>query len=1564
MTSNILTGERRWTSARRGGMTVLGKVAVPKPINLPSQRLENHGLDPNVEIIPKGTLSWGSKSSSSALNPWGSSTRSPRTDGGSSSPSHLSARPSSGGSGTRPSTSGSDRAHEANTNAWENSRPSSASGALASNQSSLASLRPRSAETRPGSSQLSRFAEPPSENSGTWGAAGTAEKLGVTSSKNDGFSLTSGDFPTLGSEKDYAGRNSDPQDHSSHGRPGSYAVGATVEDRSGSGNASINSDVKSGTANSWTRDSPPCSEDGMRPNVEKWQVDHPPYNNPNMPPPHYDAWHGPPVNNHPGGVLYRGPPTGPPYGAPVTHGGFPMEPFHYYHPQIPASALANQRPVPPPGVGPRGHHPKYGDMYRPHMPDAYVRPGMPIRPGFFPGPMAYESYYGPPMVYCNSHGRDIPFMEMTAGPAYNRHSGQSAPDNGNLHSRPCGCGPPGKSLVSETESSHSHDTRGPYKVLLKQHDGWDEKHDQKLNESGASYLEKKDQSRKSSWDDDWQGDYKKDEEMDIKGVTPGEEASVASGIQGGSSVTAKVHSTENVGYVEAHSEHFLKKSENVDFVVLEGPAALKDSSLIQKIENLNAKVWASDGRQDVTSISIREEQGNKLPASGLKANHLSNDADNGPVYLESSRVGSVTKSGSRKSVVHTGDMGAGEKMFDASITATSRRPSHGMHNRPDHCGSKGRFNVRESDGREKKASAVSPIAAAASHSKSSVTHMQNHTYVEPTEKSGSYPQGKDEGEAVSSIFASSDSRLQKEEEERAREQKAKALAKLEELNKRTQSVEVLNQKTETGSRGSVLNKHEESQAFTESTLVTFKSAELTFSNTMTIVQVSESIANRVEKPTFLVGELPVETLKSANREPVVSQIHLEQSQRVDNTDSPDLDNAPHVAGVPNSKHKRVGHKQKQNIPLEKFSVDKLISVSMSEAPKIDTDASVDVSASIEVVAREMASGLKLSESLVQPRRKNNRGAKNKQNADATSSMAAVPSSVSKETNIIDTPTDASNQMAEESALNASSVQSASAGKDSNQPSEPHLSIPNKDTHGRVNNQWKLQHSHRMRNQQGNRSAEKFHGGDAVVSLVWAPVRSQNKADVANEVSKNPLSVNTNSVKNDQLQNNPRNKRAEMERYIPKPVAKEMAQQGSFQQPVALSVGQTASEEIVGRPVSPAGPITRKGGPAIEAGNGDIKQNRPGKVQGSWCQRGSVESVMGQSLQDRKYNASNSSKNVPKLNENQLPQKSDVSLVKEQPKHTNEWNFSDGWHIPESSASSAPVTVPTVKDQGVKGKWHSAKGQKGMGNTHEKEKKIKSDDDVDKSNSKSLAPEICQIEFSAASKENRASQERSTSHWQPKLQVSSAPNQGAATNIGLGIGVEVGRGNRRDPTLQDRKSLPPQQRMETTEGNVVQSVSLLEENKVVEAPGVRHSETKRERKIKGQSHSPNQVPGGLGEEEPSLNMDFQHEQSSLGFQKNGSHNGCFGKGHESRGRWGAAGEDNKRHNQPANRDRQRNTSHYEYQPVGPHNSNKAHNFEQPNDASHNPGPRYRDRGQNHSRRGGGNFYGRQSSTSTD
>lgn len=124
----------------------------------------------------RGTLTWGNRSSLVAPNAWGTATiSSANTDASAGSPSH---RPSSGESGTRPSTAGSDRSHEPVSNAWgPSSRPSSASGLLASNQISAAAARPRSAETRPGSSQLSRFADSSVDNTVASVAAGTAGRL-------------------------------------------------------------------------------------------------------------------------------------------------------------------------------------------------------------------------------------------------------------------------------------------------------------------------------------------------------------------------------------------------------------------------------------------------------------------------------------------------------------------------------------------------------------------------------------------------------------------------------------------------------------------------------------------------------------------------------------------------------------------------------------------------------------------------------------------------------------------------------------------------------------------------------------------------------------------------------------------------------------------------------------------------------------------------------------------------------------------------------------------------------------------------------------------------------------------------------------------------------------------------------------------------------------------------------------------------------------------------------------------------------------------------------------------
>ncbi|XVF09352.1 hypothetical protein REPUB_Repub07fG0085200 [Reevesia pubescens] len=1585
MTSSMLSGERRWAPARRSGMTVLGKVAVPKPINLPSQRLENHGLDPNVEIVPKGTLSWGSKSPSSS-NAWGSSTLSPNTDGGSSSPSHLNALPSSGGSGTRPSTAGSDRAHES-ANAWgSNSRPSSASGALASNQTSLASLRPHSAETRPGSSQLSRFAEAVPENSGAWSAAGTAEKLGMTSSKNDGFSLTSGDFPSLGSEKDNSGKNVELQEHGSQGRPGSSSGVAPMKERTGTSivvDISVNANLKSGTPNSWRRDSPPFGEDGVRPSMEKWHADpqgpHP-YPNSGIPVQHYDAWHGPPMNNHPVGVWYRGPPAGPPYGPPVGPGGFPLEPFPYYRPQIPG-ALANPPPVPPPGVGPRGPHPKNGDMYRGPMPDAFVRTGMPIRPAFYPGPVAYEGYYGPPMGYCNSNERDIPFMGMPTGPsAHNRYPGQNAPDPGGSHARPSGFGPTGKALpVEHLESGCPHDTRRPpYKVLLKQHDIWEGKDEEHRSEDNASAsVEKSDQKRTLSWENDWKADLREEEEVNTRTIIK-EASTQIIDHHGGDSILGKVKSSEGEETAKAYAHISANKMDHPEV-----PAAAKDSSLIQKIEGLNAKARASDGRYESISVSSREELKNKSQVVNTKAKHFTNEVGTGSCAVFPDRTPASGMSGPTSNEV---GVSTGDKNLDLPAVGgagINRRSTHSMHGRTDHRGM-GRCNSQDVDGWRKKPpfTDTSNIKSTTDSGNPSDANVQDYMSLEASEMSGSYSQATDEGESMPPIYDPSDSQAQrammrelakqrvkqrqKEEEERARDQKAKALAKLEELNRRTQTAEGLSQKFEPVPDSAVQSNQEESRTLAEETILSGRSeVKSLVSNPTLVADVGQSSIGVHEKPTVLSNQQPLVPTKNVLKE--TADMHnpsFPLQQRVNNADAAPR-NQPQVSNGSTSKQKHVGYRKKDLNSLDKSSCEKYISTTTTELPNIHTDAAVDVAPSAEAVINEIAS---ISESIstqnvvnepsMHQRRKNNRNGKNKHKVEET---PPLPSGISKETNLLSSSAEVSKPKSSECELDPISFHSLTDLKDGNLSSEQDSAFPNEEGYGRVNNQWKSQHSRKMpRNPQVHRSA--VHSGDAVV---WAPVRSYNKAEITEEVShKSVVEAVAPQSKNDaQVQNNPRNKRAEMERYIPKPVAKEMAQQVISQQPVAPSDNETAADEIIGLADSgshgvecfqPAGTAMGKVGNTAELRN-DVRQTRQGRGHGSWRQRASAEATLPR-LQDG-Y-SSNPSKNALKSTK-QKHQKPDLSLVKEQPKY-DEWNTSDGWHIPENPDSAVPSVVTVTRDQGMtgRGKRHAFKGHKGVGNNYDFDHKKINNGEADKFNLQSSVPEMVQSDSPAASKENHGVGDRSTSHWQPK---SSAISQGGSRPDSEQNAVSaIGRTNKKDSFPLGRVSHPSQLDKETRMTRPLKDQYISEKRSVEEAHNVGYQDSKGERVVASlRPHSPNQGPGLPVEAAPS-NVDTRNEQRSMtGFRKNGSQNNRFGRGHESHGDWGSSGQEMKQHNPPANRERQRHNSHYEYQPVGPQNNSRANNPEGPKDGSHGTGARFRERGQSHSRRGGGNFHGRQS-----
>lgn len=381
---------------------------------------------------------------------------------------------------------------------------------------------------------------------------------------------------------------------------------------------------RNGTINSWGSDNPPHIDDGGRTGTEKWQGN--PHSYPG-PPQHYEAWHGGPVNNPQGGVWFRGPP-GPPYGNPVGPGGYPMEPFPYYRPPISATGLPNSQSVPLPGAGPRGPHPKNGDMFRPHMPDSYMRPVMPVRPGFYPGPVPYEGYYTPPMNYCGPNERDAQYMGMPAGPpSYHRYPSQGAPEPGNPHGKSGGYGQGNHSHAGEQpESGHPQDKRGPpYKVLLKQHDGWDGKNEEHRSE-GVVVNSVKDQPRPSSWDDDWGSERDKEGERDLRKPLRDETISVP----------AKTRSPRHGGNVKAVDESSGKNLEREYVVLSKGTQSVaavpKDASLIQKIEGLNARARTSDVPNEIATVDT-EDQKNKFQAN-TKVKQQSNGPDGGSLRPE------------------------------------------------------------------------------------------------------------------------------------------------------------------------------------------------------------------------------------------------------------------------------------------------------------------------------------------------------------------------------------------------------------------------------------------------------------------------------------------------------------------------------------------------------------------------------------------------------------------------------------------------------------------------------------------------------------------------------------------------------------------------------------------------------------------------------------------------------------------------------------------------------------------------------------------------------------------
>ncbi|XP_058091895.1 protein MODIFIER OF SNC1 1-like isoform X2 [Magnolia sinica] len=1639
MASSMLTGERRWVSARRGGMTVLGKVAVPKPVNLPSQRLENHGLDPNVEIVPKGTLSWGSRPSST-LNAWSSSALSPHTNGTAGS---LNGRPSSGGSGTRPSTAGSDRSHEPAANAWgPNSRPSSASGMSATNQTSVASLRPRSAETRPGSSQLSRFAESVAENSGAWGGPGTAERLGTASSRISDFTLSSGDFPTLGSEKssELPSRQDFLPDHSSHGRPGSASSGVTAQKErpaTSPTGGSVDASEEKGNVNTWKRDTSPYHGGGTPPSMEKWQRDPQqaqPYHNQNMSPHHFDPWHGTPIRNPAEGVWYRGGPPGGPYGPTGPPGSYPLEPFGYYHSQLPARSMPNSqipaRPVPNsqvgprPGGGPSGYHPKPGDTYRPCMPDSYNVPSypvIPVRPGMYPGSVPYDGYYGPPrMSFCNPNERDYPAIG-TGPPNVYRYPNQNVhPDPGNFHARPGGYGPSPAMSKEQMEPCHAPDAhRGPYKVLLKPHDGWGENDTEEKREHSVTtsvpHSERGNLQRAPMRETDWGADSRKDEQMDFSKSALGEEASSQpiNNLRGFSSVPAAGNPSDSRSKANAVDESLLKKPETVANPA-EGPqqfpAIKKDAALIDKIEGLNTKARISDGRNEAGPVSSQKEKTRRFRTVNVKADHSTHESGSNAVSKDKPSTGGMLNTSSKNVVDDsTGDMGLEATVGGRDVSGPVEPQAsavcmldclrlgemahsqiqtrvHGMQGRADNRG-KGRFNNQEGEEwRKKPPGAESSVIVTATNANAHLdTRVQDrHASQEFPEKQESNPLDKAGADPyTTSSVDSADYKAQrakmkelaiqrakqllKEEEERIREQRAKALAKLEELNRRTLA-ENPTQKLE---KNAVQHKPEEIQVpatpKTDTGICGESPGHVSGLNSDAAIQASKNAMKPKES-----AESPVNNEASSSCAPQVTAVAIDPSVLL----SQDA-NAKEIASEKTTsqlsdngaqKPKQRGYKRRQNHVQEKHLPDKTFATGFA---KVQGNVIVNANASSAESSWPSNTNTNDDHPQQQHKKKNNRIAKNKHKPDEPLPLTDFPSSAPTGGYPAKASIQSGKPMSPETVVVGSLVQAEALsevvkGRDSQDEevvsAEQGWLRPIEETHGRADNHWKPQPHKRV-----SRNAQKFHGNEG--ATIWAPVRSANKgepleesgeninADSSHSSGKNGHGVQSNSMKG---------KRAEMERYVPKPVAKEWSQQENSQLPLASSAQAIADVGMVktehgSQSTKSSGLdslVVGKAGHTAEAKNVEVKHIKNGKTHASWRQRGPVESsVVLQSPHEWLSSPYDASRTVQKPTDQQQISKINVHGLKEQEK------YSDGWNI--DPVPTGPVAAPVVvKDHGGagRGKRQQSRVQRSTGYIHSSGDTKDTDVElVGKSDNQPLTFGSVEVDGrSNLRNESQGISEHVLSHWQPKSQVYSTHNrQGRGSSGGQRLAVQASKSREKEFL-----HLPPQINKDINAQ--VQPHQSDAQKANVEMNNPHHQEVKREMKgpdsSKEHASFPNRGPPH-SPEAATENVDAHYEQPvSTGIRRQGQHSGRFNRGQEAPydgSRSGPLGQDANKQQLPTNGDRRKHSSHYEYQPVGSYNKrDNSFRQEELRDGSHGTGSRYREQGQNHPRRGG-HFYGRNS-----
>ncbi|XP_044395562.1 protein MODIFIER OF SNC1 1 isoform X2 [Triticum aestivum] len=1142
---------------RKSGMTVLGKI--PKPINLPSQRLENQGLDPNVEIVPKGTLTWGSKPGPTTPNAWNSSSLlSPKKDGNSGAPSQFNGRPSSGG-GSRPSTAGSESLDSPN--AWgPNSRPSSASGTLPSQNVPVVTNRPRSAETRPGSSQLSRFADNPSDNMNV--SIRTVDRSG--SSHGHAFTLSTGDFPTLGSEK--ISESNSQRGHSSKGRPTSSSGKDGTQNDTGkslsAGSGEVVRPPNNQPADIMKTDqqahdgSAPFPATGP-PNGAQQPQPYPP--NYCMPPPQFDSWRAPP-GHPPEGMWHRGP--GGPYRPVGPSSNFPVEPFPYYG-QFPPNSEAAARQ----GSGHGGYHSKNADAYHSMTPTSYVmnQPVIPARP-VYQGPIPYDGYYAPQRPnFNNANVRDSPFIGGPHQPGIlNQFPNQNEKfQPGHSPSRAV------KHEASPKELSESDRVqlicRGQTRIL----------HDNPDRLVGPGEVERKSQPAPPLLPHPDGNRNDVNTKADTRN-TPSERNMVlmksvhdnrGPNRTSHSSVLENAHSHPRETDDGAH----LKKLKEDNLPLDQQPIIKKNAALIEKIGSLNNKARNVDARNVAEAFSNKEIKEKQLKNADSKADRVIKDVPSTPAITAfASAYGQAACVSPRSPVVQKLQKGPNDggvvgplhshfaeasKSGKLGVSTHDRTHRRADSSRNSHHGPAKDMPPNNTTGHGRGENYATESLPVVQVRNSQHDQPLEHVSQLPPDDMPASPDYESQRVKMRELAVQRAKQLQAEEEERTKRQKAKALAKLEELNKRS-SVHQKDSSDPPPENDDVRNKQKAGvDGTTEPASSTAESHDVTVLDNVSILQPPN------EPKDTAVPAQPMSTLlhtEGTGKDPSGHNTSTSgmntQSNMTEHIAHKSI-SLSHDVSVPKP---RQGNRKRHAVSEDKILGEKSSVAVNTENVKKAVEVSLDTSTAVVTSHDDPPAHSKKSA-------RNSRNKKKVDDAPATSKYPPMvlgqqnTPGISSEPKIKTAGVIISSSIlpAENTVLTVGSI--TVGGISFGSFNQERLKLP-EEAQSTANSRPKPQQAKGSKKiQHAIRPVEKPHGNE---SVVWAPVKPSGwnepseEANVAVAARPKPIGKGTTDG-----ENVTRTKRAEMERYVPKPLSKELQQQNLEQNlPVEKSSVENKSND--------------------------------------------------------------------------------------------------------------------------------------------------------------------------------------------------------------------------------------------------------------------------------------------------------------------------------------------------------------------------------------------------------------------